>query len=249
MRLKDKTALVTGGARGIGRGIAEALAGEGASVAVADVDLEEAQKTVAGLPAPGARKHLAAEVDVADSASVERMLDTIRETWGALHVLVNNAGICPLHSFEEISEEEWDRVIAVNLKGAFLCSRRALPLLKEARGGRIINISSVAGKMGALVAGAHYAASKAGMMGLTWSLARYCAGFGITVNAVAPATVETELTASWSEEQRRALCSAVPLGRLGRPEDIAAAVVFLASPEAGYITGEVLDVNGGFRMD
>jgi 3-oxoacyl-[acyl-carrier protein] reductase len=193
--------------------------------------------------------HLAVHVDVSDAASVRQLIHRTSESYRRLDILVNNAGICPLAEFETMTEKDWDRVLAVNLKGAFLCCQACLPLLKKSAGGRIINISSVAGKMGALIAGAHYTASKAGMLGLTWSLARYCAGFGITVNAIAPAAVETELTASWSSEQRDSLRGKTPLGRLGLPEDIGAAAVFLASSEAGFITGEVLDVNGGFLMD
>jgi 3-oxoacyl-[acyl-carrier protein] reductase len=241
--------LVTGGARGIGRGIGEAMACEGASVVVADLDPLEAEKTAAKLPVEGSMHHLAVQVDVSDAVSVGELIDKARDTYGKLDILVNNAGICPLAEFETLTEGDWDRVLAVNLKGAFLCCQACLPLLKKSAEGRIVNISSVAGKMGALIAGAHYTASKAGMLGLTWSLARYCAAFGITVNAIAPAAVETELTASWSSEQRDDLRRKTPLDRLGRPEDIGAAAVFLASSEAGFITGEVLDVNGGFLMD
>jgi 3-oxoacyl-[acyl-carrier protein] reductase len=249
MKLAGRVAVVTGGAKGIGRGIGKALAIDGASVVVVDVDLPGAEETAASLPVHEAMRHLAVYTDVSDAASVRGLSDRICGNYGKLDILVNNAGICPLADFENLTEGDWDRVLAVNLKGAFLCCQACLPLLKKSAAGRIINISSVAGKMGALIAGAHYTASKAGMLGLTWSLARYCAAFGVTVNAIAPAAVETELTASWSSDQRDSLRGKTPLGRLGLPEDIGAAAAFLASSEAGFITGEVLDVNGGFLMD
>ena len=166
-----------------------------------------------------------------------------------MDILVNNAGICPLRSFEEISDEEWDRVLSINLKGAFICSQEAIKPMCEQGWGRIINISSVAGKMGGVKVGAHYAASKGGLIALTFCLARQYAASGITANVIAPATIETDLIRDWSAQAKRDLVAHIPLGRLGQPKDVAAAVVFLASEEAGFITGEVLDVNGGFLMD
>jgi len=243
-----RVAIVTGGARGIGAAIGWAFAREGARVALADVDPEAAREAAANLPEPGG-PGLAVAVDVADRAAVQGMAGRVGAEWGRIDILVNNAGICPLTSFEEIEEAEWDRVLAVNLKGAFLCSQAVVGWMKAQHYGRIINISSVAGKMGGVMVGAHYAASKAGLLALTWCLARTYASYGITVNAIAPATVDTDLTRAWPEEMRENLARSIPLGRLGRPEDVAAAAVFLASEEASFITGEVLDVNGGFLMD
>ncbi|MFB0547003.1 MAG: 3-oxoacyl-ACP reductase family protein [Anaerolineae bacterium] len=192
---------------------------------------------------------LAIQVDVANRHSVQCMVEAAMERFGCVDILVNNAGICPLRSFEEISEEEWDRVLDVNLKGAFLCSQAVIKILRCNGWGRIINIASVAGKMGGVRVGVHYAASKGGMIALTLCLARQYAPYGITVNAIAPATVATGMIKDWPEEAKHKLVASIPLGRLGQPEDVAAAVVFLASDGASFITGEVLDVNGGFLMD
>jgi 3-oxoacyl-[acyl-carrier protein] reductase len=180
---------------------------------------------------------------------VRRAVEQTVAHFGGLEILVNNAGICPLSTFEQISEAEWDRVLAVNLKGAFLCCQVALPHLRRARSrGRIINITSVAGQMGGLLVGAHYAASKAGLIGLSKALARLLAPDGVTVNCVAPATAATEMTAGWPEEMRARVQAQIPLGRFIRPEEIAAAVCFLASDEAAFITGATLDANGGLYL-
>jgi 3-oxoacyl-[acyl-carrier protein] reductase len=241
--LKDRVAVVTGGARGIGRAIGEAFAAAGAGVVLADID--PAVLEPVGLPP----RALAVVTDVSDGDSVHAMVEKVMQRYGKIDILVNNAGICPLRPFESISRAEWDRVMAINLTGAFLCSQAVAPLMKQAGYGRIINISSVAGKMGGVTVGAHYAASKAGLLGLTWSLARGYAPFGITANAIAPVTVETDMTSGWPGSALEQLRQTIPLRRLARVSDVAAAAVFLASEEAGFITGEVLDVNGGFLMD
>ncbi len=242
-RLKDRVAIVTGGARGIGRAIGEAFAAEGACVVLADLDPAVAE--LAGLDL----QPLAVVMDVSDGDSVRAMVEKVVRRYGKIDILVNNAGICPLTPFESINRAEWDRVMAINLTGAFLCSQAVVPLMKQAGYGRIVNISSVAGKMGGVTVGAHYAASKAGLLGLTWSLARLYAPFGVTANAIAPATVETDMTRGWPGDALERLRQSIPLGRLARVSDVAAAAVFLASEEAGFITGEVLDINGGFLMD
>ena len=192
---------------------------------------------------------LAVQIDVGDESGVRALVAQVLERYGKIDILVNNAGVCPLTPFESITRAEWDRVLTVNLTGAFLCSQTVAPLMQRAGYGRIINLSSAAGKMGGVMVGAHYAASKAGLLGLTWSLARIYAPFGITANAIAPATVETEMTRGWPGDALERLRQAIPLGRLARAGDVAAAAVFLASEEASFITGEVLDVNGGFLMD
>lgn len=245
MELTGDIAIVTGGGRGIGAAICRAFAGAGARVVVADIDAAAAMTAAGGLPQPA----LAVETDVAAPESVAALAATVLERFGRIDILVNNAGICPLTAFDAITPDEWDRVLAVNLKGAFLCSQAVLPAMIAQGYGRIINISSVAGKMGGVLVGAHYAASKAGLLALTFCLARAGAPAGVTVNALAPATVETGLTRGWPDEQRAALARSFPVGRLGQPEDVAAAALFLASRQAGFITGEVLDVNGGFLMD
>jgi 3-oxoacyl-[acyl-carrier protein] reductase len=243
MRLQDRVAIVTGGARGIGRAIGKAFAEEGARVILTDIDaaaLEAAGQDMAAL---------AIVTDVADEDSVRAMVERVVRRYSRIDILVNNAGICPLTPFASTSRAEWDRVMAINLTGAFLCSQAVLPAMTHAGHGRIINISSVAGKMGGVTVGVHYAASKAGLIGLTWSLARLYARFGITANAIAPVTVETDLTREWPGQVLDQIRQSIPLGRLARASDVAAAAVFIASEDAGFITGQVLDVNGGFLMD
>jgi 3-oxoacyl-[acyl-carrier protein] reductase len=242
-RLKDRVAIITGGARGIGRAIAETFTAEGAHVVLADVDraaLETAGRDLGALAVP---------TDISDEAAVRALVEATMRHSSRIDILVNNAGICPLTQFESISRAEWDRVFAINLTGAFLCSQAVVPHMRAAGYGRIINVSSAAGKMGGVTVGVHYAASKAGMLGLTWSLARLYAPFGITANAIAPVTVETDLTREWPPEILEQLRRSIPLGRLARVADVASAAVFLASEPSGFITGEVLDVNGGFLMD
>jgi 3-oxoacyl-[acyl-carrier protein] reductase len=243
MRLQDRIAIVTGGARGIGRAIGNAFAAEGAQVVLSDIDTKVVEAAAHAIGA------LAVPTNVVDEDSVHAMVKQVMERYGRVDILVNNAGICPLTPFASIGRAEWDRVMAINLTGAFLCSQTVLPHMTPKRYGRIINISSVAGKMGGVTVGVHYAASKAGLLGLTWSLAKLCAPFGITANAIAPVTVETDLTREWPKDVMEQMRKSIPLGRLARVEDVAAAAVFIASEEAGFITGEVLDVNGGFLMD
>jgi 3-oxoacyl-[acyl-carrier protein] reductase len=240
--LTGRIALVTGAARGIGLAIARALGMQGTSVALVDVDpvaLDRAAQSLGiGL--------LPIQADVSRLADVQRAVALTVEHFGGLDILVNNAGICPMSGFSEISESEWDQVLAVNLKGAFLLCQAALPHLRQTgRRGRIVNVASVAGQMGGVAIGAHYAASKAGLIGMSKSLARALAADGVTVNCVAPGTIETDLTASWSEATRATVKAAIPLGRFAQPEEVAEAVCFLASDLAGFITGATLDLNGG----
>lgn len=248
MRLKNRVALVTGGGRGIGRAIALALAREGADVTVADLNLSPAQETAAAVEALG-RFGLALQADVSRLGHVQTMFRQLRDRFGRLDVLVNNAGILRRGSLDDHTDEEWERVMAVNCRGTYYCSREAARMMKEQCFGRIINISSVAGKVGDITTAPSYGPSKGAIDALTKSLARELAPYSITVNAVAPHAIETEMSAEWSEERRRAIIAQIPLGRLGRPEEVAAAVVFLASDGASFITGEILDVNGGYLMD
>ena len=241
--LTDRVALVTGGGRGIGRAICQTLAREGARVAVGDIDLAAAQETEQLLPTDG----LAVRQDVSDLADTEAGIKQVLDRFGQLDILVNNAGITRDGLLVRMSEEDWDAVISINLKGAFNCSKAVARPMMKARGGRIISISSVVGVIGN-PGQANYAASKAGLIGFTKTLARELAARNITVNAVAPGFIETDMTAKMTDEARDYMLGQVPLGRPGSPDDVANAVLFLASDQASYITGQVLQINGGMAM-
>jgi 3-oxoacyl-[acyl-carrier protein] reductase len=246
VKLDGKIALVTGGAQGIGRAIALALAREGAQVAISDINVEKAQETCREIEALG-RKALAVGGSVADAKAAEAMVEKAVEAFGGLDILVNNAGITRDGILLRMKEEDWDLVLDVNLKGAFHCTKASLrPLIKRGRG-KIINIASVTGQMGN-AGQANYAASKAGLIGLTKSVAREYASRNIQVNAVAPGFVDTAMSQAIPQKEREMLIKAIPMERLGTPEDIAEAVLFLASPASDYITGQVLNVNGGMFM-
>jgi len=246
MHLKGKTALVTGGAQGIGKAIAEVLAKAGADVAVSDINMEAAGKTAAELSGLGV-KAVAIQGNVADSESAREMVDKAVAELGKLDILVNNAGITRDNLIMRMKDEDWDLVLDVNLKGSFNCAKAALKHMSKARTGRIINIASVVGAMGN-AGQANYVASKAGLIGLTKTIAREYASRGITANAVAPGFIDTAMTQALPEKVREELMKQIPLGRLGTAEDVAGAVGFLASEHASYVTGMVLHVNGGMYM-
>lgn len=249
MLLKNRTALVTGASRGIGRAIALALAEQGAAVAVnANQSAEAAELVAAEIREDGGRA-IVALADVSDGQAVARMVADTSAMLGPIDILVNNAAIDRAVAFEEITPEEWDRVLAVNLKGVFHCCQAVIGEMKERRSGKIICISSVAGLRGSLFGNVHYAASKAGMHGFVMTLARQVAPYGVNVNAIAPGPIETEMfRQNVSGERRQQVLAGVPLGVMGQPEDIAHAAVFLASDWARFITGAVLRVNGGSLM-
>lgn len=246
--LAGKIAVVTGGARGIGKAICNALAKEGASVIICDIDLSTAEKTVEELKNQNLQA-CAFKLDVSSGKDVKMVFGKIMEQFQKVDILVNNAGITSLTPFEKITEEEWDRVLAINLKSAFLCSQAVMQGMIARRWGKIVNIASLAGKVGGLIVGAHYAVSKAGIICLTKALARRLAPYGINVNAVAPGQIKTRMTDIWSDEDRERFRKEIPLGRFGEPEEVAEAVLFLVSERAKFITGEILDVNGGILMD
>ncbi len=244
--LAGKTAIVTGAAQGIGRAIAEALAGAGADVAVADLDPGRSQETVAAIAKMG-RRALNIKVNVADWNDAKAMVDQVVKEWGKVDILVNNAGITRDGLLLRMKEEDWNLVLQVNLNGTFNCTKAALQPMTKQRYGRIVNIASIVGAIGN-AGQANYAASKAAVIGLTKTVAREYASRAVTVNAVAPGFIDTAMTQQLSAEVKEALYKQIPLGRLGQPSDVADAVKFLASDEAGYITGHVLHVNGGMHM-
>ena len=230
--LEDRVAVVTGAGRGIGQAIAEVLRGNGARVAALDLE------------APDHEDILGVACDVSDEAAVDAAFERVERELGGVDVVVLNAGIFPISPFIETTTEEWERTLAINLTGAFLCARRALPGMKERQYGRIVAMGSSAGKTGGARAMSAYAASKAGIMAMAKSIASEFARDGITANALAPTLIDTPMIANTRDLQDR-----IPVGRFGKPEEVAALVCFLASEHAAYITGEVTDINGGFLID
>jgi 3-oxoacyl-[acyl-carrier protein] reductase len=244
--LANQVAVVTGAGRGIGQAIALKLAGAGADVACVDLKLEFCAETVQKVQGLG-RKAWAFAANVADAANVEAATEQILTATGKVDILVNNAGITKDGLLMRMSEADWDAVLDINLKGTFLFTKAFSRSFLKQRSGRIVNIASVVGLMGN-AGQCNYGASKAGVIGFTKSAAREVASRGITVNAIAPGFIETAMTAKLSPEAREALMKQIPLGSLGQPEDVANAVLFLASPAARYITGQVLPVDGGMAM-
>lgn len=248
MKFDDRVAIVTGAARGIGKAIALAFVREGAKVSLVDTDAEKLD-VLRNEIAKGKGVAIAFSCDITKSADVGEMVRQTQKAFGRIDILVNNAGIIRRGTIETVTEEDWDRVIEVNLKGAFNCSKAVVEIMKAQHYGRIVNVSSIAGKLGDITSAPGYGPSKAGVDALTKTLARQLAGYGIQVNGVAPHAIETEMSAQWTEERRREIIASIPLGRLGKPEEVAEAVLFLVSDKASFITGEILDVNGGALMD
>jgi 3-oxoacyl-[acyl-carrier protein] reductase len=244
MRLDGKVALVTGAARGLGAGTALRLAAQGARVVVADVDGDGAAAVAASIGDAAVSRVL----DVRDRASFAGVIASTLSELGSLDILVNNAALTIRRPFFEIEDEEWDEVLAVNLRGVFLGCQVGGAHMRDHGGGRIVNLSSLAGQQGSAVNGAHYAASKAGILALTKSIARELAPFGVTVNVVAPAVIEGPLVDALAPEAVADLVASIPVGRIGRADEVATLIAYLASDEAGYITGATFDVNGGSFM-
>ncbi len=246
MHLAEQVAVVTGSGRGIGRAIALALADQGADLVINDVVADSAEAVAAEIEALG-RQAMPVVADVTKEDNVQSMVAAVLARFGRIDILVNNAGITRDSLLIRMSEEQWDTVLAVNLKAAFLCTKAVSRPMLKARRGRIINIASVVGLTGN-AGQANYSASKGGLIALARTTAQELASRGITCNAVAPGFIDTEMTAALPKEAREQMLARVPLGHAGQPEDVANAVVFLASTEASYITGQVINVDGGMVM-
>ena len=245
---EGKVAIVTGAGRGMGRAVALRLAADGAAVAVNDLLPDDAQRVADELRAAGTEA-LAVAGDVTNASDVRVMVSQATDSLGAVHILINNAGVLRPTPVIDIEEDEWDFVVGVNLKGTYLCSRAVLPTMRSQGWGRIVNFSSTAGKNVSTVGGAHYTAAKAGILGFTRHLAKEEAGYGITVNSVCPGLIDTEMVRDTiSDDRADAYAASFPIQRLGLPEEVAELVAFLASDRASYITGASLDINGGDLM-
>ncbi|WHH57026.1 SDR family NAD(P)-dependent oxidoreductase [Petroclostridium sp. X23] len=240
--LTGKIAIITGAARGIGQAAAQVLAAYGATVIIADLNYDSAVKTANELIADGLSA-FAAKVDVMEKDSIQAMINTVVEKYGTIDILVNNAGILDATPIPEMSVENWDKVIDIDLRGTHLCSQLCLPHMMKNNYGKIINIASQAGQLGGFLAGVNYTAAKGGVIALTKAYARYCAQYNITVNCVSPGFIATEMTQSRNDN-----ADTVPLKRLGTALDVAKSIYFLASDLSDYITGSSIDVNGGYLM-
>jgi len=246
LALEGKVALITGGARGIGKEIAMVFAKEGANIAICDVNLEEAEKTAKEIQDLG-RESLAFKADVTDFNQVQAMVDKILDKLSKIDILINNAGITKDNLLLRMSEEEWDKVIAVNLKGTFICIKLVSKVMLKQRSGKIVNLASIIGIMGN-AGQANYAASKAGIIGLTKSVAKELASRNICVNAIAPGFIRTDMTSKLPEEVQKKMLSIIPLARFGEAKDVADLALFLSSESSSYITGQVIQVDGGMVM-
>lgn len=245
MKLTNQTAVITGGGTGIGKAVALALANEGADLALWDVDLAAAEATAGELRAMG-RRAIACQTDVADKAQVEAARDKTLAELDRIDILVNNAGICQKSTIADLAEEDWDRMMAINLKGPFLCAQAVMADMKKRRSGSIISLGSVAGRVGGLMVAANYSVSKAGVMCFTKALAKELAPYGVRANAVAPGPIRTAMGDMLKNGKYDEL--AAPIGRVGEVEDVARAILFLAGPDSTFITGHTMDVNGGLYM-
>ena len=246
MLLTKQVAIVTGGARGIGREIALVLAREGADLTLFDINEEQLAKTVSELEALG-RRAIGLVVDVTSAKAVDEAVLKVLDKLGSVDILINNAGITQDGLIVRMEDAQWDRVLTINLKGTFLCTRAVAKLMLKARAGRIVNIASIIGLIGN-AGQANYAASKAGVIGLTKSVAKELASRGITCNAIAPGFIQTEMTERLSDEVKQRLFEQIPMRKLGEPQDVAQAALFFVSPASRYITGHVLVVDGGLAM-
>lgn len=244
--MKGQTAIITGGGRGIGKSIAEAFAAQGVNIAVVDVNLDIAKETASELQAKGV-KSAAYKADVSNSAEVASLFESVVKEFGRVDVLINNAGITKDGLILRMKEEDWDAVININLKGTFLCTKEAVKVMAKQKYGRIVNVASIVAFIGN-AGQANYSASKAGIVGLTKTTAKEYASRGITANAVAPGFIVTAMTDALPDTVKQEMFRNIPMGKFGTVDDVANAILFLASPSSGYITGQVIHVNGGMYM-
>ncbi len=251
MRLWDRVAIVTGGAGGLGKGICTTLAEEGAKVAViVNSNLEGGERLAAEINSRYRTETLVWKADVSKPQEVKGMVEAVIRKWNKIDILVNNAGITSLKKIEEISEEEWDHVVNINVKGHFLCAKHVIPHMKKAGRGKIINMGSLIGKNGGVISGGVYGTTKGAIHSFTFVLAKELAPYGINVNAVAPGPIYTEMTKNMPQEKIDYMIqNIIPLKRFGKPEEVGKAVAFLASSDSDFITGEVIDINGGAYTD
>ena len=248
MLLENRVALITGASGGIGSAITLRFAAEGALVVLADLNEQGLEKLRREVERAGGLVH-SIVTDVSRPEDVVACFEEIMERQKRLDILVNNAGICKNVAILDITPEEWDRLMVINLKSVFLCSKEAFRIMKLRKHGKVINMGSAAGKIGGVVAGAHYSAAKAGVLCFTKSLALQAAPYGINVNGIAPGPISTRMTKEWGEEVNRAFVEKIPLKRYGKPEEVAELALFLASDRSDYMTGEIIDLNGGLVMD
>jgi 3-oxoacyl-[acyl-carrier protein] reductase len=250
MRFKKKVAIITGSARGMGKEIAKGLAAEGASVIVSDINEVAAKEAAEEIRSSFKAGVVPVRTDVKKKNEIQALVKYAEQEFGRIDILVNNAGICSLRAIEDVTEEEWDEMLDINLRGVFFCSQAVTPVMKRQQKGTILNLTSLAGKVGGVVVGPHYSASKAGVICLTKSFAKALAPYGVRVNAVSPGPVDTEMTRVWPRDMRENYARQVPLGgKFADMRDVSEAAFFLLSDKACHITGEILDVNGGLLMD
>jgi 3-oxoacyl-[acyl-carrier protein] reductase len=250
MKILEKTAIITGGGQGIGKRITEVLANHGVSeLIISDINLKAAEAVASAVENKFGADAIGFKTDLIQKHDVEKLFEFAGNRFNSIDILVNCAGVMYQRKLEEICQDEWDEVLNVNLRGTFFCCQAAVPVMKAQRKGKILNMASIAGKVGGLSSGAHYAVSKAGVICLTKILAREMAPFGVRVNALAPGPVDTPMLKTFSPEIREGFSKDCPLGRLADVDDIAEAAIFLLSDHAKHITGEILDINGGLLMD